>query len=313
MGSYWETCVQAYFPGIRILAIDDLANRPHNCDLLIDPVRSQSNALLDYKNLVTSNCTLLSGPFYAPLSFDYSVCSSFSIVRSSLKRILIFFGGVDKLNLTSRLLSILSVPNYANISFDVVIGKSSPYISEVSSLINTLPNASLFIGLPSLSSLIIRADLAIAAAGFSSLERVTLGLPSILLIAADNQINGALELQHQAAAVILDQSSESFESELLSHVSHYLNSPTSLSDMSSACLRLSDGRGIQRIASSLIGPSTPLSLRCARSSDVYLYYRMANDPLVRTNSLSSQYISFDTHQHWFVDKLTSSSTNVPPC
>src|SRR5690606_13678349 len=64
---------------IHLLAIDDLADRNHDSDLLLD--QNLGRGPVDYQGLVPSRCTLLTGPKYALLRPQFRARRSFSLQR----------------------------------------------------------------------------------------------------------------------------------------------------------------------------------------------------------------------------------------
>jgi len=188
----WESLLieglarSAYTP--YLLAIDDLADRPHQADLLLDQNFFGDAADKRYQNLVPTRCRTLLGPQYALLGPEYAYLHQLVPPRTDLRRILIFFGGVDSANLTSRALQALLDPPLSHLAVDVVLGMQSPHRQEVSQMLARRPLTTLHSSLPSLAGLIVRADLAIGACGSSTWERVCLDLPSLVVISAENQM-----------------------------------------------------------------------------------------------------------------------------
>src|SRR5690606_12034475 len=85
----------------RIMVIDDLANRPHECVLLLDQNLGRLES--DYDDLLPENCQRLIGPHYALLRPEFAELRELSLKRRQppkLKRILVFLGGVDRTNVT---------------------------------------------------------------------------------------------------------------------------------------------------------------------------------------------------------------------
>ena len=141
----------------KLMAIDDLADRPHQADLLLDqnffgPVTDQR-----YHGLVPSHCRQLLGPHYALLGPEYAQLHPLVPVRTELLRVLVFFGGVDPDNLTGRTLEALLDPALAHLAVDVVLGRQSPHRQAVAALVAQRPFTTLYESLPSLAGLIARA------------------------------------------------------------------------------------------------------------------------------------------------------------
>ena len=188
-----------------------------------------------------------------------------------------------------------------------MLGSSSPHLETISQAVCSMPNVRIHIGLESLSALMIKADLAIGAAGTTSWERACLGLPSVVIPVAKNQEDGAYELHRMGAAISLEaQDSTEFIGKIRSTLLAFLTSKTSLIEMSTSAIRLGDGRGVQRAVTCLMGPGLPLRLRTTVFTDVWLYYWWACDPAVRSQSFNTQPITADEHHIWFKSCIDSS-------
>ena len=181
----WEEKLRPYAK--KIMVIDDLANRKHECDLLLDQ-NIIKNKDARYNGLLPEKCTRLLGAKYALLQPEYSQLHNKVRYRKlPLKNILIFFGGVDKYNLTGLTLTALQdvITSFDNI--DVVISKQSQNYDSVKCIIGNMANIHIYSDLPSLAPLMVKADLAIGAGGSTTWERFCLGLPSLVITVAENQ------------------------------------------------------------------------------------------------------------------------------
>ena len=213
----------------KILAIDDLCNRSHAAQILLDQNTSFSLPS-PYTQLVQTDCLQLLGPFFSLLDPLYGSLQSSIPTRDDLKRVLIFFGGIDLDNYTQQVLNAISIPEFSHISFDVILGPSCPHIDTIQQLIIGMPNVTLHVGLPNLVGVISRSDLAIGAAGTTSWERTCLGLPTLLIPVADNQISISNFLSDIDAAILLDNSTpQSFRYSLLNSLRHLVSNPATLS------------------------------------------------------------------------------------
>lgn len=198
----WERGVKGLVSGL--LVIDDLANRTHDCTILLD--QNMGRLPLNYKPLVNDDCVLLLGPHYALLRDEFYLYREFSLGRrreKSLKKILINMGGIDKDNFTLSILHSISANPIAN-SFDltVVLGQSAPHVNEVRSFVfNSTLSINLILQTSKMAELMSNADLMIGTAGSTSWERCCLGLPSIVIVAAENQNHIAEALQAQSVSM----------------------------------------------------------------------------------------------------------------
>ena len=236
------------------------------------------------------------GPHYALLAPEYPHLSPLVPKRTQLKRVLVFFGGVDQDNLTSQALKALMDPALTDLAVDVVIGRHSPHWKIVKELVDKLPNAALHSPLPSLAGLMVRADLAIGAGGATTWERACLGLPSIVIAIATNQLKSTQALHQAGHLQLIGREGWVSVEEITSALLTRLHKP----DAKGAGSELTDGWGVSRQAMAMLGPQDGgLRLRQAVETDEALLLRWANDPQVRSNSFTSEKITPQDHHRWF--------------
>jgi UDP-2,4-diacetamido-2,4,6-trideoxy-beta-L-altropyranose hydrolase len=301
----WEAQLLAGLAGgdapSNLLVIDDLADRPHQADLLLDQNFFGEATEQRYQGLVPLQCRQLLGPHYALLGPEYAQLHPFVPARTELRRLLVFFGGVDPANLTGRALEALMDPALAHLAVDVVLGSQSPHRQAVEELVVRRPHTTLHGLMPSLAGLIARADLAIGAGGATTWERACLGLASLVVAIAANQLPfvqaldqaGHLQLLGDGASVTVEQ----ICSALLARIAQ--------SALGGAGSALTDGWGASRLAIAMLGPHGAISLRPATAADEALLLRWANDPQVRANSFSPEPIGPADHHHWFQMSLAN--------
>lgn len=192
----------------KIMIIDDLADRVHDCDLLLDQNPGRKNT--DYSRIVPNDTVKLTGSTYALLKNEYSRLRSVSLSRrskSTLKRVLISMGGVDKDNITSKVLSCLNQHQFChNLHFTVVLGHTALHIAAVKKLAHELSfHTEVLVGVSSMAELMSNSDLAIGAAGGTAIERCCVGLPSVIMVLAENQKPGAQALEKLGAAIVVNE------------------------------------------------------------------------------------------------------------
>ena len=279
----------------KLLVIDDLADRPHKADLLLD--QNFFGAFTDqrYQGLLPSHCRQLLGPHYALLGPEYAQLHPLVSARKELRRVLVFFGGVDPDNLTGRTLEALLDPALAHLAVDVVLGRQSPHRQAVADLVALRPFTTLHGPLPSLAGLIARADLAIGAGGATTWERACLKLPSLVVAIAENQLPFA-EALHQAGHLqLLGEVATVSAVQIRSSLLAWVADPR----LQDAGCDLSDGWGAPRLALAMLGSNTAICLRPADAGDEALLLRWANDPQVRASSFSPDLIGRSDHHNWF--------------
>lgn len=243
----WECSMRRYAK--RILSIDDLANRLHDCDLLLD--QNFSGDLVNrYADLVPPACPMLMGPSYALLRPEFIEWRNKVKVRhGSVSRIFLFMGGADLTNVTSKVLRALGSARCADlaISVDVVTGQSNPHNPEIRALCALDGRLRHMEQVSNIAELMAGADLAIGATGASTWERAALGLPTLAVSVAENQ----REIAHFAAQMgvltwLGDEQAVSID-DWVDSIDFALASPALLQSQASAGLALVDMLGVDRV------------------------------------------------------------------
>jgi UDP-2,4-diacetamido-2,4,6-trideoxy-beta-L-altropyranose hydrolase len=248
----WETALLPHYK--KLLVIDDLADRQHKCDLLLD--QNLGRQPQDYGNLVPPHCKVLTGPQYALLRPEFAALRAYSLQRRQqpvLKQVLITMGGVDQPNATGQVLQAIkgcALPEDCCIS--VVMGLQAPWLQQVRAQAQDMPwPTEVLVNISDMAQRMADSDLAIGAAGSTSWERCCLGLPTLLVVLADNQRLGAQALQEaQAALLIGDMSDIAMQLPLAINASA---SRHRLQEMSTATAKVTDGRGVDKVLKSASG------------------------------------------------------------
>jgi UDP-2,4-diacetamido-2,4,6-trideoxy-beta-L-altropyranose hydrolase len=236
LDSRWETILRA--KARQILAIDDMANRLHDCDALLDQ-NYRLNLEHRYDGLLPAGCTTMLGPRYLLLRPEF-VNARETLQRdfSKVRRILINFGGTDEPNMS--LLAICAILNlqHHGLLVDVVIGQANPHQAILCQKVSRLSNFSLHVQTERMAELICAADLAIGACGSSTWERCILGLPSLVLVLADNQREAARELGDEGFIVNLGEAKDLSITALSVELDSLIKDPTRRMVLSSRSLEL---------------------------------------------------------------------------
>jgi len=202
----WQSVLAECFS--KLMVIDDLANRKHQCDVLLDQTYGRKES--DYAGLVPKRSQLLLGSEYAllrPEFAEWRECSLQRRLKPSFKKLLITMGGVDADNVTGELLDILknsSLPK--ELEIDVVMGATAPHLVSVRQQAGSLPyKTNVMVNVSNMAEIMANADLAIGAAGATTWERCCLGLPTIQIVLAENQRVAASNLASQGAVLTLNR------------------------------------------------------------------------------------------------------------
>lgn len=236
----------------RLLAIDDLADREHLADVLLD--QNLGRKMEDYTALVPVQCRCVIGPEFSLLRPEFPQWRNLSLARRrkhpKLKRLLISLGGVDKDNVTGQVLEALNacdLPEHCDIT--VIMGATAPWLNDVKIKASALPwPTEVAVSINDMARRMAEADLAIGAAGSTSWERCCLGLPTLMLVLAENQKAIAQVLDKAGAAVCLRH----FVSDEFNHHLAALQDPSALLAMSAAAAKLTSGEGAEAISRILL-------------------------------------------------------------
>jgi UDP-2,4-diacetamido-2,4,6-trideoxy-beta-L-altropyranose hydrolase len=289
----------------RLLAIDDLADRDHDCDVLLDH-NPQDEAGIRYAKRLPERARRLIGPRYALLRPEFATAREKRRERDgSVRRIAVFMGGTDPDGATLLAIEALSAPPLKHIHVDVAIGSASPHLGAIRAAAEARGNAAVLVDLPNLADLFGRADLAIGAGGVAALERCCVGLPTVTVAIADNQKRGLEWLADHGAVRHLGEA-EGVTAESLSAELHALcSSPAQVRQLSQRAAAVVDGRGIVRVTSCLTGKTPEVTVRAAVAADAELLHRWRNSDPARAASFNSAPISFEDHCRWLDNALSN--------
>jgi UDP-2,4-diacetamido-2,4,6-trideoxy-beta-L-altropyranose hydrolase len=305
----WESRLRAYAD--NVLVIDDLANRRHDCDILVD--QNFSTSTQDrYRGLIPADCRRLYGPKFAMLRPEYRQNRSSAPHRDGeVRRILVFFGGSDPRNLTGMAIDALCGPQFRGIHVDVVIGVNNPHRQSLEKSASCRPNTWLYGPQLHLADLMAKADLSIGAGGVTTWERMCVGLPSIVVSIAENQSPACRSLAQEGLIEYVGHHDAVQVSDLISALRRVLARPDALAEMSSRGQFAVDGWGARRIVE-FVHPTAKdsLGIRPANPEDVHQYFLWANDADVRAHSIHIEPFSIEDHRKWFAHRLVSPDSHL---
>ncbi len=236
----------------RVMVIDDLADRGHDCDVLLD--QNLGRRAADYDSLLPERATRFIGPQYALLRPEFHQQREASLRRrvdASLRNILVFMSGIDKDNATGQVLDVLNnVQLTPGVCIKVVMGRNAPWLNEIRQQVGGMCLAvDVAVDVEDMASLMSASDLAIGAAGGAAWERCCLGLPSVIVVLADNQWPGAAALAAAGAAMVIDGIDE-LGNELPGCITR-MGRPGVLADVAGKAAAVTDGRGVERVSACL--------------------------------------------------------------
>jgi len=181
----WERLMRS--SASRILVIDDLANRPHDCDSLLDQ-NFYLNAEHRYSNLLPSHCKTFLGPRYMLLRDEfYKLKRNLRRRDGRIRNLMCFYGASDPTGETFKVLSAIQELGFDLLHVDVIVGNANPFSDQIAAICNSLPMTTFHCQTNKMAELCANADIALGAGGCANWERSFLGLPSLVTITADNQ------------------------------------------------------------------------------------------------------------------------------
>jgi UDP-2,4-diacetamido-2,4,6-trideoxy-beta-L-altropyranose hydrolase len=304
----WHSAVRS--SARNVLVVDDLANRPCDCDLLLDQTFGRSPA--DYADLIPASARVLAGSNYALLRPEFERERGAALDRrkeeSGTNRILISIGTTDIGGSTSKIIDQV-LAEAAPCEINIVLGPNASSLEHVRQLAEQNSNIRLHVDTAQMARLMRDADLAIGAAGTTSWERCCLGLPTIALILAENQRPSAAALAKAGAVVAVERVEDIGPAlhELLGH-------PARLQQMSAAGFPIVDGRGAERVASAIFGDeasrSDTIELRPATDADMERIWLWRNDPVTRAQSRNTDPVSWKSHVRWVTAAVSDPARKI---
>ncbi len=240
----WEKRLRPFTK--KIMVIDDLANRHHDCDLLLD--QNYIHNEKRYDNLITPKTIKLLGPKYALLRKEFSENIKYCTRQNEIKKVFVFFGASDQDNLTRLAINALTQSKLKYLLVDVVIGSSNQYHLEIEKELEKHPNIKLHIQVDNIAELMLKADLALGAGGASTWERMALGLPSIVITFADNQVAFTRDLYKDKYINWLGNSYQVNEQIIYDALLESINNGNQLQKQSQKCQKLVNAKGAQIVS-----------------------------------------------------------------
>ena len=299
LDALWESILRQTVK--NILVIDDIADREHDCDILLDQ-NFYADMDMRYSGKVPEHCRLLLGPRYALLRDEFRQLHQQVKPRSGpVKRILVFFGGVDIDNYTGRAIDALVALDMHGLHVDVVIGAQHPYREKIQATC-TEHGFTCYVQTNRMAELMAAADLAIGAGGSATWERCCLGLSTFALSLADNQARQLEDSAVEGLLYALDINGECHDL-FKRHVCALMENSALRRLISHNAMRAVDGRGVFRVIRAM--GFAGIDARLASEDDSTKLFEWRNHSTVRAVSRNTELISWNDHQQWFADVLSS--------
>jgi UDP-2,4-diacetamido-2,4,6-trideoxy-beta-L-altropyranose hydrolase len=218
-----------------------------------------------------------------------------------VKRILIFFGGVDADNYTGRAIEALSEITTSGLHVDVVIGAQHPYREQIKEA-SAQHGFICHIQTDKMAELMAAADLAIGAGGSATWERCCLGLPALVFCTANNQQKQLTDAA-QEGFLYTPEIHTDLADVIKNHTTALLENCHLRWLISSSAMQAVDGRGVLRIISNL--GCSGIEMRMANADDSAKLFEWRNHPSIRSVSRNTERITWEAHKKWFASVMDS--------
>ena len=294
----------------NIMVIDDLADRKHYCDLLLDQTFGREES--DYFHYVEPSCELLTGSDFTLLRDEFGVSQDDILeVRERAanrpnKNILVMMGGADPLNLTLRVLkALVKVPN---IKITAVLGSQAPYLKSVFEFVAKHKQVEVLVDSSGIAELMLAHDICIGAAGTSSWERAAMGLPTAMVAFAENQKEVLGGLVDFGAVHCLDM--DSLEGNLLDSVKKFSQQDIYMGAVKKS-MAVCSGGGVEKVVCAMEDVlRKDVELRLVEEVDCKVLYEWQQTPGTRKYFRSSAVPSWEEHKKWFSSKLKQKDCSI---
>lgn len=299
----WDDAVNR--PGMRRLVIDDLADRSHACELLLDQTLGRRSQ--EYADQVPVGCLQLLGPRYALLRPEFRQWRDRALKQQRNWRprhILVAMGGVDQPNATAQVLRDLEKRTaHPDQRITVVLGTAAPHVDTVRALARASSrHIDVLTDVSNMAELMTSADIAIGAPGTTAWERCALGLPSLMLTIANNQKDNAFALDDAGAAISIGAIEDPDWPDQLHNAFRKLADPDRFAAMVEVAFSTVDAIGAARVAREMATPA--LNLRRCTNDDTHTVWEWREAGNAARFYRSGKATSWEDHAAWFAKALS---------
>ena len=197
---------------------------------------------------------VLGGPAYALLRPEFATVHD-EVLKTDVsagcaRHVLIAFGARDGVNATGLALDALALIKPRPV-VTVVLGPDAPHLATVSAKAAALGDVNVLVDVKDMITLYRNADLAVGAGGVSLLERLCVGVPSVIVTQAEDQEHNARAAERLGVAVPVGAARNLTRDALAAVFVDLIADAARRRALRSTGLMLIDGRGAVRAARSL--------------------------------------------------------------
>jgi len=281
--------------GCQIAQIDDLADRKLACDLLIDHTYAPDHRA-KYSDVLPRSARLLGGPRYGLLGSAYAEATRYTF-QEQVRSVGIFMGGIDADDHSGGVLDALDQIGFDG-AVEVIATSANPNLGALRERIARRPNTQLSVDLPDLAAFFARHDLQVGAGGGASWERCCIGVPTLLVVVAPNQMSVAPLLAETGIAAFAPEPAPDV---LVEHLEALIEDAPRRAGLAERSRELVDGLGATRAALGILASS--LTVRGATLDHAQMMFDWRGDPATRAVSLENDELIWDDHVAWLTRVL----------
>jgi len=290
----WETSLRSLVDAI--LVIDDLADRPHESDVLLD---QNLGASVDaYRTRVGPTCRKLLGPRFALLRPSFRRLALQLAGRDgSLRNVVACAGGSDPKDALSIVVRAWQSLGESRPGLDLIVGASSPNLKRLRHLCDGVANCRLHVQSDRVAETMASGDLLIAAGGSINWERCALSLPAVLFQTAANQASNIRSLVGSRTGFSLGSADHLEPSRLTDLLRRLATKPGLLRRLGRRSGQLVDGLGAYRTA--VVMASNRLVLRRAEEADAECAWMWRDQEATRRYFTNPASVPLGQHLDWW--------------
>ena len=240
------------------LVVDDLANRRHDCELLVD--HAPGRTAIDYAPWVPTHCRVLAGPSFALLRPEFLRYRQRALARRSAvapRRLLVAMGLTDVEAITRRVVEGALLAGLG-LDIDVVAGRGAGSLAWLETMAVSAPvRIHVDIDAAAMAELMVASDIAIGGGGGASLERCCMGLPSLMVLLAENQRLAAETLERAGAARLLGDLVAATPQRIAAALESFAGQGQALEQCSKVAATIADGGGTDRVCQAILALARP--------------------------------------------------------
>ena len=290
--------------GHPLLAIDDYGHAGH---YYADVVLNQNLHAESLTYSCEPHTKLLLGTKYVLLRREFLKWRGWKRKTPEVARkVLVTMGGSDPENVTLKVINAINMVDFGPLEVAVVVGPTNPHYEALERAARASRHSIVLMrNVPDMPELMSWADIAIAAGGTTCWELAFMGLPTVLIVMAENQRLVAEGMAEEGGAINLGWHGDLSSDGTAKVMRDLLTDGRRRLKMSCKAQELVDGEGVERLVMYLKGHK--LRLRAVKEEDCKLLWELANDPEVRAASFSSKLIPWEEHVNWFRSKQSDTS------